>query len=414
MTDDEPVPAPAGGDESERERGRDGGDEPVPVPDGGDESEGDEDDEDYGLAEIVDLEETDAPDLPYRPSDPESYAPGIAVVGMGGISEQHCKAYTAAGYDVIAMCSRTREDAVEKKEEFYPDADIDVYTDYREVVERDDVDVVDLLPHPVEREQLIEDALNAGKHVLSQKPFVVDLDFGERMVELADEQGVKLAVNQNGRWAPHWSYMREAIDRDLIGRPHGVHFNVDWNHNWIAETDINEVEHAVLYDFAVHWFDILRCFFGEREPERVYASYEASPSQAADPPLLGQALVEFDGGQTTLSFDADTKLGPEDRTYVAGTEGTVMSEGPDLEEQTVTLYTEEGYATPELSGAWFPDGFHGTMAELLSAVEEDREPYNSARDNLKSLELCYAAVASAEDHEPKTPGEVRQMRGIER
>ena len=372
------------------------------------------DDEEYGLADVVDLEETAAPDLPYEPSDPSSYDPPIAVVGMGGISEQHCKAYADAGYDVVAMCSRTREKAVEKRAEFFPDSDVDVYTDYRDVLERDDVEVVDLLPHPVDREQLIEDSLRAGKHVLSQKPFVVDLDFGERMVELADERGVELAVNQNGRWAPHWSYMRHAIERGLIGRPHGVHFAVDWNHNWIADTEIDGIEHAVLYDFAVHWFDILRCFYAEREPERVYASYERSPSQHATPPLLGQALVEFDGAQAALSFDADTRLGPQDRTYVAGTDGTIRSEGPDLEEQTVTLYTEDGYATPTLEGAWFPDGFHGTMAELLSAIEAGREPYNSARDNLRTLELCYAAVASAEDNEPKVPGEVRAMRGVDR
>jgi predicted dehydrogenase len=373
-----------------------------------------DEEEDYGLADIVELEEMSAPDLPYKPSDPASYDPGIAMIGMGGISEQHCKAYTKSGYNVVAMCSRSRENAEERKAEFYPDRDVDIYTDYRDILELDTVDVIDLLPHPVQREQIIEDSLEAGKHVLSQKPFVVDLDFGQQMVELADDRGVKLAVNQNGRWVPHWSYMRQAIDRGLVGRPHGVHFTVDWNHNWIEETDINEVEHAVLYDFAVHWFDILRCFYGKKEPGRVYASYEPSPSQSADPPLLGQALVEFEGGQATLSFDADTKLGPEDRTYVAGTEGTIKSEGPDLEEQTVTLYTQDGYASPELEGAWFPDGFHGTMAELLSAIEEDREPYNSARDNLKTLKLCYAAVASAEDNEPKVPGEVRRMRGIER
>lgn len=370
-----------------------------------------EDADDYGLADVVDLEETDAPDLPYEPSDPDSTDLGIAMVGMGGISEQHCRAYEAAGYDVVAMCSRTLADAEARREEFYPDAGVDVYADYREVLDRDDVAVVDLLPHPREREQLVEDALNAGKHVLSQKPFVVDLDFGERMVELAAERGVELAVNQNGRWAPHWSYMRHAIDRGLVGRPHGVHFSVDWDHNWIADTEIDDVEHAVLYDFAVHWFDILRCFLPDREPTRVYASHERSPGQSATPPLLGQALVEFDGAQASLSFDADTKLGPEDRTTVVGTEGTIRSEGPDLEEQSVTLYTGDGYATPDLAGVWFPDGFHGTMAELLSAIEDEREPYNSARDNLETLELCYAAVASAEDHEPKVPGEVRRMRG---
>ena len=113
------------------------------------------------------------------------------------------------------------------------------------------------------------------------------------------------------------------------------------------------------------------------------------------------------------SRSTGSTFGPEDRTVVSGTEGTITSEGPDLEEQSVTIYTEEGYATPALQGTWFPDGFHGAMAELLSAVEEGREPSNSGRNNLRSLELCFAAVASAEDREPKVPGEVRTMRGFE-
>lgn len=372
----------------------------------------DNDDEEYGLAEIVDLEEMDAPDLPYRPSDPDTYDPNIGLIGIGGISEQHLTAYTNAGYSVVALCSRTREKSAEQNEQFELDADI--YTDYRDVLDRDDIDVVDLLPHPKQREPIIRESLEAGKHVLSQKPFTIDLDFGDEMVELADRQGVQLAINQNGRWAPHWSYIRHTIDEGLIGDPHGVHFNVNWNHNWIQDTEIDDVEHAILYDFAIHWFDILTCFMGEREPKRVFASYQSSPSQEASPPMLGNALVEYDDAQASLCFDADTKLGPEDRTVVAGTTGTAKSEGPDLEEQSVTLYTEDGYATPDLEGVWFPDGFHGTMAELLSAIEEDREPSNSARNNLRSLELCFAAVASAEDHVPKVPGEVRTMRGFER
>jgi len=365
----------------------------------------------YGLAEIVELEETTAPDLPYKPNDPETYDPNIALIGTGGISEQHLSAYTDAGYSIVALCNRTKQKAVDRNKQF--DLDADIYTDYRSVLSRDDIDVVDLLPHPKQRESLIEATLNAGKHVLSQKPLTVDIDFGERMVDLADEQGVTFAVNQNGRWAPHWSYIRQAIDDGLIGEPHGIQFNVDWDHNWIKDTEHDDLEHAILYDFAMHWFDILSCFMGEREPKRVFASFVKSPSQEASPPMLGQAMVEYDDAQASLSFDADTKLGPEDRTFVSGTEGTIMSEGPDLEEQTVTLYTEEGYATPTLEGAWFPDGFHGAMAELLSAIEADREPSNSARNNIKSLELCFAAVASAEDHEPKVPGEVRSMRGFE-
>jgi hypothetical protein len=62
-----------------------------------------------------------------------------------------------------------------------------------------------------------------------------------------------------------------------------------------------------------------------------------------------------------------------------------------------------------LRGNWFPDGFHGTMAELLRAIEEDREPANSAENNLQSLALCFAAVQSAETNQPQVPGKVRKL-----
>jgi predicted dehydrogenase len=86
-----------------------------------------------------------------------------------------------------------------------------------------------------------------------------------------------------------------------------------------------------------------------------------------------------------------------------------MSVGSDLNNQKVTIVTAEGRASPRLVGRWFSDGFHGTMAELLSAIEEDRQPFHSARHNLRSLALCFAAVASAERGQPVVPGTVRKI-----
>ncbi len=150
-----------------------------------------------------------APELPYRPRDPVSLDHPIGLIGCGGITEYHLQAYRAAGYRVVALCDIHRPNAERRQKEFYPHADI--YDDYRDVLRRDDIEVVDIATHPPERPPLIEAALQAGKHVLSQKPFVLDLDVGERLADLADRRGLLLAVNQNGRWAPHFSYMREAV-----------------------------------------------------------------------------------------------------------------------------------------------------------------------------------------------------------
>ena len=62
-----------------------------------------------------------------------------------------------------------------------------------------------------------------------------------------------------------------------------------------------------------------------------------------------------------------------------------------------------------LDGVWFDDGFAGAMGELLCAIEEDREPENSARRNLPSLELCFAAVASADAGTPVVVGEAEKV-----
>jgi predicted dehydrogenase len=141
----------------------------------------------------------------------------------------------------------------------------------------------------------------------------------------------------------------------------------------------------------------------------VYASLARSASQSIMPPLFAQAMIEFETSQASLVFDAFTQHGRSDRTLIIGNLGMIKSEGPTTETQRVELTTADGIARPRLKGTWFPDGFHGTMSELLCAIEEGREPTHNARNNLNSLALCFAAVASAERGEPVVPGTVRKL-----
>jgi predicted dehydrogenase len=363
--------------------------------------------DDYGLSKAENARRIAAPELPYQPRNPQTYSPGIGLIGCGGIAAQHLNAYRHAGYHMVALCDHTENKALEYQMRFYPEAY--VTTDYRELLARDDIEVVDITTHPAERVALIEAALGAGRHTLSQKPFVTDLDAGERLIELAESRNVKLAVNQNGRWAPHFSFIRQAIKAGLLGRLMSAHFSVHWDHNWIIGTKFEEIENLVLYDFGVHWFDLATHFFDGREALRVSAFVTRAAGQKAKPPMLAQAIIEFDGGQASLVFNANVPRGQEDRTVVAGTEGTIISVGPSLSEQEVTIFAAEGYAKPSLEGAWFREGFHGAMGELLCAIEERREPVNNARDNLRGLSLCFAAIASAAESEAQTPGRVRRL-----
>lgn len=347
------------------------------------------------------------PTLPYQPSDPQSYNPAIALIGCGGIATHHLRAYVAAGYRVTAFCDIAKEAAERRRDEYYPDAQ--VFTDYREMLRVSDVEVVDVTTHPEIRGPIIADCLEAGRHVLSQKPFVLDLDEGEQLANLADKQGLLLAVNQNARWAPHFSYMREAVNADLIGQVASVHCGVHWDHSWVRGTVFEKVYHLILYDFGIHWFDFLATLMGTQRPLRIFASTAVSPTQDIMPALLGQAAVEYPRAQATLVFDGHAPHNPWDEAYVAGSHGTLRSFGPDVNHQTVELSRSGGDYRPKLVGAWFPDGFHGAMGELLCAIEEKRQPSNDARGNLRSLELAFAAVESAMRHVPIVPGSVRRL-----
>ncbi|MBL7647942.1 MAG: Gfo/Idh/MocA family oxidoreductase [Candidatus Hydrogenedentes bacterium] len=353
------------------------------------------------------LDEIPAPELPWLPPRAPQPIPGIGLIGCGGITAYHLDAYRDAGFPVLAFCDVDEDRASGRRDTYNPSGA--VYADYVTLLAHPGIEVVDIATHVEVRGAMIEAALRAGKHVLSQKPFTLDLAEGERLIALAEERNLKLAVNQNGRWAPHFSYMRQAIAAGVIGEVNAVHLAVHWDHAWTETTVFNDIPHLILYDFAIHWFDMLTCFMGDTAPLRVFASEARTARQTNKPPMLGQVIVEYPNAQATLVFDAATKFGATDHSFIAGTLGTLQSTGPDLSHQAVTLYNEHGIARPALTGEWFKNGFEGTMAELLCAIAENRPPANSARNNLRSLALCFAAIESARSHQPQVPGNIRRM-----
>jgi predicted dehydrogenase len=228
------------------------------------------------------------------------------------------------------------------------------------------------------------------------------------LVDLAAERRLKLAVNQNGRWAPHFSYLAAAVRAGVIGKVASVDCTLQWDHTWTAGTSFEEVEHLVLFDFGIHWFDIATRFMSGLQPGNVSASIARTSFQEMKPAMLACVAVDYPGAQVRLALNGHVRYGQEDRTVICGSLGTARSFGPNLSEQTVELCTADGRASPRLEGTWFTNGFQGTMGELLRAIEDNREPANSARDNLGSLALCFAAMASADSGMPKVPGEVKR------
>ena len=361
----------------------------------------------YGISKLPSTPSYRAPQLAYDPVCLPEYRQRIGLIGAGGISEFHLKAYRKMDLEVVWICDLDPQRAAARAAEFYPDAR--TTSRFEDVLKDDTVPVVDVATQPEHRNSIITNALQHRKHILCQKPFVVDLDEGARLADLADEQDVRMAINQNGRWAPHFQYMIQATRAHLIGPVSTIDFLSHWDHTWTIDSPFNEIHHLVLYDFGIHWFDLANVLMAPLTAESVFASVRHTSYQKAKPPYLATAIIDYPQAQVRINFNAHVQFGQKDQTVVAGKAGTLRASGPSLNEQELQLWTRDGVAVPALNGCWFDNGFRGTMCELLAAIAEGREPSNSARTNLKSLELCFAAIASANSGRPTKPGQIRAI-----
>lgn len=333
----------------------------------------------------------------------------LAMIGCGGISAFHLAAYRAAGYDVAVLCDVDLERARSRRDEYFPDADIS--DDVDAVLRRDDIAVVDIATHVDVRPDLVRRALAAGKHVLSQKPFVRDLEEGAELVRLADEAGRLLAVNQNGRWAPHHRFLLSAVRSGVIGEVSTADFALYWPHDEdVASSEVFSTMHdLIVYDFGIHWFDLVAQLFAGREALSVMAYTGRSSGQVIPVPTIATVVITFADGQASLLFRGSSHVAESGSYRVDGARGAIVHRGASLGGESATVTTAEGSTEVDLEGTWWSEGMHGTMAELLSALETGAVPSNAAATSLPGLALCFAAVESGRTGLPVDPRAVRRL-----
>src|SRR6218665_1201585 len=306
--------------------------------------------------------------IDYLPRDPVELSRPIGLIGAGNISGMHLAAYRDAGYNVVCICDNSIDRARGRRDEFFPSANIT--DDVDDLLARPDVPVVGIATHVDVRPALIERAIRAHKHVLSQKPFVKDLGVGARLINTARRAGVRLAVNQNGRWAPHFAIMRD----------------------------------LVLYDFGIHWFDLISRLFADRgQAHSVYAAVNSRPGQVIPVPTEAQIIITWENATAPLVLRAASHRLESGSYRVEGTDGVVVHTGLSLGGNDVRIVTDDSDLVIPLQGDWWQNGMHGTMAGLLAGNEEGREPSNDARHSLPGLALCFAAMESSRRGVPVDP-----------
>jgi hypothetical protein len=88
------------------------------------------------------------------------------------------------------------------------------------------------------------------------------------------------------------------------------------------------IHHLILYDFGIHWFDIVSCFFRSRQATRVSASAVKAAGQTVIPPYLAHAAIEYPNGLATLSFNGLSKFGGDESVTLVGSTGTIHCDDP--------------------------------------------------------------------------------------
>lgn len=335
----------------------------------------------------------------YKPRFPADYRPGIGIIGCGTIAKTaHLPAYDKYGLKVVGVYDISREATRVVKDQFGVEHIFDSLDD---LLSHPDIAVVDIATHPAERVGLMHKALEAGKHILAEKPFTRDLHSAREIVEAAEQRGLKVAVTQSGRWVPPWRVATLLVEQGIIGDVLAVTHLYDVNFGWwILGTLFDEIKHFAIYDYSIHWIDIIRCWMGDKKVAGVRARDYRTPNQPPHSKADWGMWVEiaYEDGSSGMIRGvgcAETKKGGHP-FWIHGREGTIRG-SVQLGTDFVEVERKSMSCRYTLEGQWYPDGFAGTMGELLCAIAENRQPFNSARHNLLSLQMTLAACKSADE-----------------
>lgn len=185
-----------------------------------------------------------------------------AVIGCGMISKNHFKALkNVENAQCVTACDIRPERAQQAMELYGIPA---METDYRKVLEDENIDVVHLcLPHYLHAPIAIE-ALEHGKHVLCEKPMALDPADAEAMIRARDKSGKTLGICLQNRYNESSRYLRELMDSGRMGRVIGARGAVVWNRNpeYYTGSDwrgtLEKEGGSALENQAIHTFDLLQ------------------------------------------------------------------------------------------------------------------------------------------------------------
>jgi predicted dehydrogenase len=357
-------------------------------------------------------------DLNIHPPMPRRKDCRIGILGSGFIvNECHLVAYGKAGFNPVAIASRTRAHALEAAERHHIPQ---VYDSYEQLLADRTIEVLDIAVPPNAQAALIYAACERGtvRGILAQKPLGINYAEAVRIVRACEEAGITLAVNQNMRYDQSVRAAKTLLGNGTIGEAVIATIDMRGIPHWMPWQA--ELGWVTLRIMSIHHLDTFRYWFGD--PERVYCSVRPDPrTKFSHLDGICSYILEYSNGLRCIGID-DTWTGPAREGApsdiriewrVEGLNGLAIGNIGWCQEPYTTPSTiryaargDEDFHRPGWKEAWFPDAFGGTMAQLLIAMETNTPPVISGRDNLKTMALVEAAYRSTAEHRAVTLEEI--------
>ena len=353
----------------------------------------------------------------------------IGIIGCGGIANgKHMPALKKlANVEMVAFCDIIEEKAVKAAREFgVPGAK--VFTDYKELLKEQDIDVVHVLTPNKQHSFITVDALEAGKHVMCEKPMAINSAEAKKMIDAAKRTGKKLTIGYQNRFRPECLYLKKVCENGELGNIYYARAQAVRRRavpTWGVFLDEENQGGGPLIDIGTHALDLTLWEMNNYEPAMVVGTkYRelADTENAAnawgswDPKKFtvedsAFGYIKMKNGATIFleaSWALNTLLANEAKTLLCGTKGgaDMLGEGGALRingEKYSKLYTE----IPDLkaSGAAFFEGVSDNPAEVearmwIDHVKDDSKPLITKPEQAyvvtQILEAIYKSAATGE------------------
>jgi predicted dehydrogenase len=348
---------------------------------------------------------------------------GVGIIGCGQISELHCRAYEGrSDARIVAVSDKNRDAANLRARELGLSESVDVYTDYQDLLSRDDVDVVEILvPHHLHCEMTIA-ALAAGKHVSLQKPMTISLAEADQLVDLAATSSTQLRVIENFIFYPPIQRAKEIIDAGELGELTTIRLKSAAGYNEHAWPSPSEQWRysadecgggPMVFDDGHHKFAIAWHFLGM--PSLVHSfigSTVVGPGALLDCPALvswsyeGGALGSFETTYSPGMFVETDQYPQDDRIEITGTKGILWvtrGHGKLLDAPAVIVRTGHKTVTHDDMETSWSSSFVQATDHFLRSLESGAQALLSPAQAREVLSFAFAAEESGRVGHAVTP-----------